>query len=185
MTYPYTYLSNYMDPAYQQIVVGQAIKHVDKASTVARQRLEKAVRNAAVQAPGFRPGKAPLSALAKPLLKHFVSDPNIARAVFTIWVESQEELREQVSAFLQEKGLTLSENLPPEGFSEDWSASEMEALAEELGAIAESDSAKYNDTALMLVCLLGRAPLNSSDARSGVNPPLPPDASDPPVSPPE
>ena len=177
--HPYTYLSQFMNPDYQQIVVGRAIKHFDNASNVAKQRLEKAVRNAGVQVPGFRPGKAPPRALAKPLLEYFVSDPNIARAVFTLWLESQEELGEQVSAFLQEKGLAFSEDLPPKGFSEDWSAAEMEALAEELGATAESDRAKYDDTALMLVCLLGRAPLRPAEADPEIAPASPPDAPDP------
>jgi hypothetical protein len=168
MAYPYTYLASFMNPDFQSAVVVQAIKNINTASGAARQRLDRAVRNAGVTAPGYRPGKIPLNQVARPLstplkknspITPFSADEDIAYAIFALWVESKAELRASVAAFLQEKGLSFSEELPPGGFPETLTISEMDALAGEMGASSEADSAIYDDTALMLVCLLGRAPI--------------------------
>ena len=67
-----------------------------------------------------------------------------------------------MAAFLGEKGLAFSETLPAEGFAETLPVSEMDALAKELGAA--EDSEQYDNTALMLVLLTGRAPVYEEDA---------------------
>jgi hypothetical protein len=167
-TYPYTYLASFMNRDFQATVVAQAIKEINKADPAARQRLDRAVRNANVRAPGYRPGKIPLNQLARPLVTplkqgspvtQFSSNEDIAYAIFTLWLAAKAELRGRVAAFLQEKGLPFGESLPEGGLTETIKASEMEALAAELGAPSDGDSAAYDDTALMLVCLLGRAPV--------------------------
>ena len=166
--YPYTYLAGFMNPDFQQVVVTQALKNVNTANGAAKQRLDRAVRSAGVSAPGYRPGKIPLNQVARPLLTptskgsrltHFTGNEEIAYAIFALWVESKAELRARVADFLEGKGMPVSEELPAGGFSETLKASEMEALAGEMGASSEADSAVYDDTALMLVCLLGRAPV--------------------------
>jgi hypothetical protein len=120
-TYPYTYLAAFMNPGFQQSVVNQALRHAVKTGGPAKQRLERAAREAGVSAPGFRPGKIPLQQLARPLVapvsrnspvSAFSSSEEIAAPVFTLWVESQAELRASVAAFLAEKGMAYSETLP-------------------------------------------------------------------------
>jgi hypothetical protein len=166
--YPYTYLASFMNPDFRATVVSAAVRDVNKAPGVLRQRLDRAVRSAGVQAPGYRPGKIPLNQVAKPLVtprarntdvSPFTSSEDIAYAVFTLWLDAKAELRQRVAAFLEGKGLPFSEELPPGGFAETLKTSEMEALAGEMGASTETDAAVYDETALMIVCLLGRAPL--------------------------
>jgi hypothetical protein len=167
-TYPYTYLASFMNRDFQATVVSQAIKDIHKADGDVRQRLDRAVRAAGVRAPGYRPGKIPLNQLARPLVTPvsrnstatpFTTSEEIAHAILELWVASKPELRERVAAFLNEKDLPVSAELPAGGFEETLKASEMEALAGEMGASSEGDSAAYDDTALMLVCLLARAPV--------------------------
>lgn len=169
-TYPYTYLASFMNPGFQQSVVSQALRHAAKSGGPAKQRLERAAREAGVRAPGFRPGKIPLQQLARPLVtpisrnsqvSAFSSNEEIAAPVFALWVESQSELRASVAAFLAGKGLSYSEALPAEGFEETLPVAEMDALTKEMGAGEEGDL--YDNTALMLVCLLGRAPVYEED----------------------
>ncbi len=173
MAYPYTYLASFMNPGFRATVVSTAVKEINKAPGSLRQQLERAVRSAGVQAPGYRPGKIPLNQVAKPLVTPasrtsqvtpFTSSEDIAFAIFRLWLDAKAELRAQVAAFLQEKGLPFSEELPADGFEETLKTSEMEALAGELGATSETDPAVYDDTALMLVCLLGRAPVPDGEA---------------------
>ena len=66
-TYPYTYLAAFMNPAFAQTVVNQALRQAAKGGGPDKQRLEKAARGLGVSAPGFRPGKIPLQQLARPL----------------------------------------------------------------------------------------------------------------------
>lgn len=155
-----------MNPAFQQSVVSQALRHAAKSGGPARQRLEKAARAAGVSAPGFRPGKIPLQQMAKPLatpvsrssqVTPFTANEDIAAAVFPLWVEAQAELRAQVAAFLTEKGLPVSETLPDDGLPDKMTTAEMDALAKEAGAPEEGE--QYDNTALMLVLLSGRAPV--------------------------
>lgn len=166
--YPYTYLASFMNPGFQSAVVSTAVKHINQAPGVLRQRLDRAVRAAGVQAPGYRPGKIPLNQVAKPLVTPisrasqvtpFTSREEIAHAVFALWLDAKAELRSRVGEFLKEKDLPFNEELPEGGLEGTLKTSEMEALAGELGASAETDAAAYDDTALMLVCLLGRAPV--------------------------
>ncbi len=58
---------------------------------------------------------------------------------------------------------TISEELPAGGLPGTLKTSEMEALAGEMGASTEIDAAVYDDTALMLVLLLGRAPVSDEE----------------------
>jgi hypothetical protein len=177
--YPYTYLASFMNRDFQATVVAQAVKDINQASGALRQRLDRAVRSAGVNAPGYRPGKIPLNQLARPLVTPvsrnspvtpFTGNEEIAHAIFALWVESKAELRGRVAAFLQEKGLPFSEELPEGGFAETLEASEMERLAGDMGASSEGDSAAYDDTALMLVCLLGRAPVPGEATRKEEEP---------------
>jgi hypothetical protein len=170
-TYPYTYLASFMNPDFQLVVVNQALRQALKRGGPAKQQIEQAARSAGVSAPGFRPGKIPLQQLARPLVtpvsrnsqvSAFTSSEEIAAPVFALWVESQPELRARVSAFLTEKGMTFSETLPEAGLEEMLPVSEMDALTKEMGAGEEGDL--YDNTALMLVCLLGRAPVYEEDA---------------------
>lgn len=165
-TYPYTYLAAFMNPDFQQIVVGRALRHAAKSTGPDRKRLEKAARAAGVSAPGFRPGKIPLQQMAKPLstpvsrssqVTPFTANEEIAAPVFALWIESQGELRASVAAFLAEKGLPFSETLPAESFEATMPVSEMDALTKEMGVAEEGEL--YDDTALMFVLLLGRAPV--------------------------
>jgi hypothetical protein len=182
-TYPYTYLASFMNQDFQAVVVAQAVKDINKASGALRQRLDRAVRSAGVNAPGYRPGKIPLNQVGKPLVTPirknspvtpFNGNEEIAHAIFALWVESKADLRGSVAAFLQQKGLAFSEELPEEGFAETLKASEMEALAGEIGASSDVDSAVYDDTALMLVCLLGRAPVPDEAMPEEEQPPAAP-----------
>jgi hypothetical protein len=166
--YPYTYLASYMNPDFRATVVSAAVREVNKAPGVLRQRLDRAVRSAGLQAPGYRPGKIPLNQVAKPLvsplsrtsqLTPFSSNEDLAYAVLTLWLDAKAELRSRVAAFLQEKGLPVREELSEGGLEGELKVSEMEALAAELGAPSDTDTAAYDETALMLVCLLGRAPV--------------------------
>lgn len=170
-TYPYTYLAAFMNPSFQQTVVNQALRHAAKSGGPAKQRLEKAVRAAGISAPGFRPGKMPLQQMAKPLVtpvsrssqvSPFSANEEIAAPVFALWMESQAELRASVAEFLTGKGMPYSETLPAEGFAGTMPVSEMDALAKELGA--PEDSEQYDNTALMLVLLTGRAPVYEEEA---------------------
>jgi hypothetical protein len=165
-TYPYTYLAAFMNPGFQQTVVNQALRQAAKSGGPAKQRLEKAVRTAGISAPGFRPGKMPLQQMAKPLVtpvsrssqvSPFTANEEIAAPVFALWIESQGELRASVAEFLTGKGMPFSETLPAEGLPESMTTSEMDGLAKELGA--PEDSEQYDNTALMLVLLTGRAPV--------------------------
>lgn len=165
--YPYTYLASYMNPDFRATVVATAVREVNKAPGALRQRLDRAVRNANLQAPGYRPGKIPLNQVAKPLvmplsrtsqLTPFSSNEELAYAVLSLWVNAKADLRAKVVAFLTEKGLPFSEDLKETGLEGELKVSEMEALAKELGAPSDVDTAAYDETALMLVCLLGRAP---------------------------
>jgi hypothetical protein len=165
-TYPYTYLAAFMNPGFQQTVVNQALRQAAKGGGPAKQRLEKAVRAAGISAPGFRPGKMPLQQMAKPLVtpvnrssqvSPFSANEDIAAPVFALWLEAQAELRAGVVEFLTGKGMPFSETLADEGFAATMPVSEMDALAKELGA--PDDSEQYDNTALMLVLLTGRAPV--------------------------
>jgi hypothetical protein len=171
-TYPYTYLAAFMNPDFQRVVVAEALKHAAKSGGAARQRLERAARSAGISAPGFRPGKMPVQQLAKPLVTPvsrssqvtpFTGNEEIAAPIFVLWVDAKADLRSSVSAFLAQKGLPFSETLPAEGFADSMSVDEMDALTREMGIDQEADSAAYDDTALMLVCLLGRAPVYESE----------------------
>lgn len=165
-TYPYTYLAAFMNPGFAQTVVNQALRHAAKSGGPAKQRLEKAVRAAGVSAPGFRPGKIPLQQLARPLVTPvsrgsqatpFTTSEEIAAPVFSLWLEAQGELRASVAAFLAGKGMAVVEALPAEGLPESMTTAEMDALTKELGAA--EDTEEYDNTALMLVLLTGRAPV--------------------------
>lgn len=165
-TYPYTYLASFMNPSFQQSVVGHALRYAAKSGGAARQRLEQAARAAGVSAPGFRPGKIPLQQMARPLVapvsrssqvSAFTSSEEIAAPIFELWVASQPELRASVAAFLTEKGLPVHETLPAEGLADQMTTAEMDALTKELGAPDEGE--QYDNTALMLVLLTGRAPV--------------------------
>ncbi len=174
--YPYTYLAAFMTPGFRATVSALAIRDINKAPGPLRQRLDRAVRAAGVQAPGYRPGKIPLNQLARPLVapvsrasqvKPFTSNEDIAYTVFSLWLGAQVELRAKVAAFLGGKGLPVLEELPEAGLPGELKTSEMEALAGELGASSETDSAAYDDTALMLVLLTGRAPVPDESAQEG------------------
>lgn len=176
-TYPYRYLAEFITDDFKDAVVAQAVKNVKAASGVARQRLDRAVRNAGLSAPGFRPGKVPLQQVAKPLLTPvsknsratpFTTNEEIAYAIFALWLESKPELKAKTAAFLQEKEMPVREALPPEGFEETIKLSEIEVLAGEMGAPSDGDEALYDDTALMLVCLLGRAPVAEAEETEDV-----------------
>lgn len=173
MAYPYTYLAAFMNPGFSATVVATAVRASNQAPGPLRQRLDRAVRAAGVTAPGYRPGKIPLNQVARPLVTPvsrtsqvtpFSSSEEIAASIFSLWVGAKGELRAKVAAFLQEKGLPFSETLPEAGLEGMLKTSEMETLAGELGASSETDSAAYDDTALMLVLLLGRAPVPDEEA---------------------
>jgi hypothetical protein len=170
-TYPYTYLAAFMNPAFAQTVVNQALRHAAKSGGPDKQRLEKAARGMGVSAPGFRPGKIPLQQLARPLVTPvsrgsqatpFTTSEEIAAPVFSLWRASQPELAAGVAAFLTAKGVSVIEALPADGLPATMTTAEMDALTKKAGAA--EDTEEYDNTALMLVLLTGRAPVYEEEA---------------------
>jgi hypothetical protein len=149
-------------------VVNVALVHRAKAPTL-KIKLESACHKT-FRVKGFRdPSKVPNHLLAPPILNSLKYSDTIFNSILQLWLAARSSLVAGAQVFLVEKGITVIEpdNLRY-GFTATWPAAEMWTLAREYSAHhAEVDA---NETALVLCCLSGRAPLLPDEASETSSP---------------
>ena len=98
-----------IDPDFRDNLVRQCLLGRERASPKAREGLNKAI-NDAVYMDGFRNASmAPSAMLLHQVLDLVISRSDLAGAVLRVWVESQEPLREEITAHLDACGVVTKE----------------------------------------------------------------------------
>ncbi len=110
-TISFSLMSFQMSPEFREAVVKRALTWRDRVSTEARDGLRRAV-NEYITVPGFRPGtaaSAPPYKLNPMVTRDVQANNHLAGAVFRVWYESQEDLREVAASHLECCGVPVME----------------------------------------------------------------------------
>lgn len=110
-TISFSLMSFQMSPEFREAVVKRALTWRDRVSTEARDGLRRAV-NEYITVPGFRPGtaaSAPPYKLNPMVTRDVQANNHLAGAVFRVWYESQEDLREVAASHLESWGVPVIE----------------------------------------------------------------------------
>jgi len=159
-SYPYLVLNLIMEDSYRRRVIGRALEHRAKASPETRKALNGVLRTHVRRiGGGFRSvERAPAFVLVEGTNQAFQASNEVVFTVLLAWMEAQAPLAADVRAFLDAEEITYpAESLPPDGFSGEWSAARMLELADK--HLAAHPGADRDDTALMLCCVTGNAPV--------------------------
>jgi hypothetical protein len=158
--YPYLVLNLVMQDSYRRRVIGRALEHRAKASPETRKALNAMLRTYVRRiGGGFRSvERAPAFVLVDGTNQAFQASNQVVYTVLSAWMEAQEPLAADVRAFLEAEAIAYpAEPLPADGFPGEWSAARMLELADKF--LATHPGADKDDTALMLCCVTGNAPV--------------------------
>lgn len=150
-------LNDVMQDYFRECVVKRALCHRDKASPETRRWLARAIHQH-VKVDGYKhPGNAPTERLVLPVKRASINTEDLMTWLLQCWVESHETLAATVCQFATERGLMFKDRHEiSHGFVTEWPVTEMTAVAYEFAQI--NGMAEWDDVALMLCCVTGRAP---------------------------
>ena len=150
---------NTMNPDYIESVIDRALDHRDKANEGTKSRLNAAIKNSAINLPGFRDtSRAPNRQLRNPMILEMMKgNDRLAGAALISWMESEKPLRDAASKHLKGKDIPTGGIDARKGeFESLWDRSEWEG---ECAAFAENHADfDKDDIALMLCCVSGKLP---------------------------
>ena len=107
--WPISTLNKAMQPGRREAVVREVLGHYQQVSPTARQWLERTFRDH-VKVRGFRdPIQAPVSTLAREVVRSPFRFQAVMRAVLLVWMEIRKDLREILSDFLDNRAVPLAE----------------------------------------------------------------------------
>ena len=108
-SWPISTLKEAMQPDRRGAVVREVLGHYQQVSPTARQWLERTFRDH-VKVRGFRdPTQAPVSTLAREVVRSSFRFQAVMRAILLVWMEIRKDLRETLSDFLDNRAVPLAE----------------------------------------------------------------------------